>query len=157
MEHFGIKLIHRKYSFKLNREEFAMISTKPSLPISEYLIKRDAYTDMSGSQYREEWCKKYRELCLQNYDLNMNFFNHLDYSEFNNAITSFLKKHKKFQQVENLKAYDGISGYYMMILDEYKQVYIGKSDNIKKRIQQHWSATKPFDRTLFPMYAVTTS
>lgn len=61
MEHFGIKLIHRKYSFKLNREEFAMISTKPSLPISENLIKRDAYTDMSGSQYREEWCKKYRK------------------------------------------------------------------------------------------------
>lgn len=73
----------------------------------------------------------------------MNFFNHLDYSEFNNAITSFLKKHKKFQQVENLKAYDGISGYYMMILDEYKLVYIGKSDNIKNgfnnidRLQNH--------------------
>lgn len=45
----------------------------------------------------------------------------------------------------------------MMILDEYKLVYIGKSDNIKKRIQQHWSATKSFDCTLFPMYAVTTS
>lgn len=41
---------------------------------------------------------------------------------------------------------------YMMVLDEYKQVYIGKSVNIKKRIQQHWSCTKPFDRTLFPLY-----
>lgn len=157
MEHFGIKLIHRKYSFKLNREEFALISTKPSLPMFENLIKREAYTDDSGSEYREDWCKKYRELCLQNYDLNIKYFNLLDYADFNSAITSFLKKHKKFQQVENLKVYDSISGYYMMILDEYKQVYIGKSDDIKRRIQQHWSSTKPFDRILFPMYAVTTS
>ena len=31
MEHFGLKLVKRKYSFKLNREEFAPISTKPSI------------------------------------------------------------------------------------------------------------------------------
>lgn len=157
MEHFGIKLIHRKYSFKLNREEFALVSTKPSLPMFERLVKEGAYTDESGSQYREDWCKRYRELCLQNYDLNLKFFSLLDYTDFNSAITSFLKKHKKFQQIENLKMYDGISGYYMMILDEYKQVYIGKSIDIKRRIQQHWSSTKPFDRVLLPMYAVTTS
>lgn len=157
MEHFGIRLIQRKYSFKLNREEFALINTKPSLPMFESLIKKEAYTDESGSQYREDWCEKYRELCLQNYDLNIKFFNLLDYEDFNNAIALFLKKYKKFQKVENLKMYDGISGYYMMVLDEYKQVYIGKSDNIKRRIQQHWSSTKPFDRVLFPMYAVTTS
>lgn len=40
MEHFGIKLIQRKHSFKLNREEFALISTKPSLPMFESLIKK---------------------------------------------------------------------------------------------------------------------
>ncbi len=157
MEHFGIKLIQRKYSFKLNREEFALISTKPSLPMFENLIKKEAYTDESGSQYREDWCEKYRELCLQNYDLNIKYFNLLDYADFDNAITLFLKKHKNFQKVENLKKYDGIRGYYIMILDEYKQVYIGKSGDIKKRIQQHWSFKKPFDRVLFPMYAVTTS
>lgn len=157
MEHFGIKLIQRKHSFKLNREEFALISTKPSLPMFESLIKKEAYTDESGSQYREDWCEKYRELCLQNYDLNIKFFSLLDYADFNNAITLFLKNNKEFQKVENLKIYDGISGYYMMILDEYKQVYIGKSNDIKRRIQQHWSSTKSFDRILYPMYAVTTS
>ena len=40
-----------------------------------------------------------------------------------------------------------------MVLDEYKQVYIGKTTDIRKRIMQHWSRIKPFDRTLFPMYA----
>jgi hypothetical protein len=44
-----------------------------------------------------------------------------------------------------------------MVLDKYKQVYIGKSYNISKRIRQHWTRTRAFDRTLLPMYAVTTS
>ncbi|MBQ7040122.1 MAG: GIY-YIG nuclease family protein, partial [Clostridia bacterium] len=47
----------------------------------------------------------------------------------------------------------GVEGYYIMVLDEYKQIYIGKTENIKRRIMQHWSKTKQFDRTLFPMYA----
>lgn len=55
--------------------------------MSENLIKKEAYTDESGSQYREDWYEKYRELCLQNYDLNIQFFNLLDYADFDNAIT----------------------------------------------------------------------
>lgn len=157
MEHFGTKLIKRKYSFKLNREEFALINTKPSLPMFESLIKKEAYTDALGSQYREDWCEEYRKLCLQNYDLNIKFFENLDYTDFDYNITKFLKKYKKFQKVENLKEYIGVSGYYLMILDEYKQAYIGKSNDIKRRIQQHWSSIKPFDRVLCPMYSVTTS
>ena len=45
----------------------------------------------------------------------------------------------------------------MMVLDKYKQAYIGKSDNIEQRIRHHWSQNKSFDRTLFPMYAVEKS
>lgn len=55
--------------------------------MSENLIKKEAYTDESGSQYREDWYEKHRELCLQNYDLNIQFFNLLDYADFDNAIT----------------------------------------------------------------------
>lgn len=157
MEHFGLKLIKRKYSFNLLREEFALINTKPSLPMFENLIKNNAYTDDSGSEYRKEWCEEYRQLCLSNYDLNMKYFNLLDSTDFNNAVTEFLNKYNKFCKVENLLDYNEVTGYYMMILDEYKQVYIGKSDNIKRRIQQHWSSTKEFDRTLLPMYAVSSS
>ena len=39
-----------------------------------------------------------------------------------------------------------------MLLDDYKQAYIGKSNDIKRRIQQHWSKIKPLDRVLLPMY-----
>ena len=48
-------------------------------------------------------------------------------------------------------------GYYIIVLDKYKQVYIGKTIDIHRRIRQHWTTQKPFDRTLFPIHAVTSS
>ena len=157
VKHFGVNLIKKKYSFYLTREEFALINTKPSLPIFKELIDKNAYIDDIGSEYKKEWCEEYRELCLKNYDLNMKYFKSLNKTDFENAITNFLNKYKGFRSVENLSDFDGICGYYIMVLDKYKQVYIGKSENIKRRILSHWSSTKAFDRTLFPMYAVETS
>ena len=58
IEHFGIKTIQRKYALKINRDEFALINTKPSLPRFESLVKRGAYEENSDKlKYREEWCK----------------------------------------------------------------------------------------------------
>lgn len=155
--HFGVTLTKKKYSFFLKREEFALICTKPSLPMFESLKQRNAYADEQGSEYRKEWCEEYRKLCLKNFDLNMKYFGLLNQIDFDNAVSMFLKRHSGFRKINNLAAFDGIRGYYIMVLDRYRQVYIGKSDNIKRRIQQHWSNTKAFDRTLFPMYAVDTS
>lgn len=153
MEHFGVKLVNRGKSFKLVRDEFATVNTKPSLSILSSLVKRNAYTDESGNSYRKEWCDEYREVCLKNYDLNMKFFSMLDREKFNIALESFLEQYKGFKAVSDLTEYAGVEGYYIMVLDEYKQAYIGKTEDIKKRIMQHWSKTKPFDRTLFPVYS----
>ena len=68
MEHFGVKLIKRDKEFKLIRDEFATISTKPSLPFFSALAKENAYTDEMGSAYTEEWCKEYQKLCLKNFN-----------------------------------------------------------------------------------------
>ena len=157
MEHFGVKLIKRKKEFKLIKDEFALISTKPSLPFFQSLEKRSAYTDEYGSSYREEWCKEYRELCMKNFDLNMKYFSMLDKDDFEATLQSFLMQYKGFKSVTDLNNYSQVEGYYIMVLDEYKQIYIGKSNDIKRRIMQHWSKTKAFDRTLFPMYAYDTS
>lgn len=153
MEHFGVKLIDKGKSFILTKEEFALINTKPSLPFFQELAEENAYADASGSAYREEWCKEYRELCLQNYDLNMKFFSMLDHAEFEEALRTFLNQFSKFNEVVDLNTYSGIEGYYIIVLDKYKQVYIGKTEDIKRRIMQHWTKTKQFDRTLLPMYA----
>lgn len=148
-----MKLASRGLGFKLTRDEFALVNTKPSLVFFQRLAEKGAYTDEQGTSYREEWCNEYRELCLKNYDLNMKFYSMLDKAEFNTVLESFLKHYNGFNEVFDLSQYSKTEGYYVMVLDEYKQAYIGKTDDIKKRIMQHWSKTKPFDRTLLPMYA----
>lgn len=157
MQHFGVRLIARKRPLFLIRDDFALISTKPSLPKFNSLVKKNAYTDDNGTEYRREWCEEYRELCLKNFDLNMKYFAQLDQNDFNNAITIFVKNHIGFREINDLSKFESVSGYYLMVLDKYKQAYIGKSTNIQKRIKQHWLSTKAFDRTLLPMYAVETS
>jgi hypothetical protein len=151
VEHFGLKIQRRKYSLKLNREEFALITTKPSLPRFDSLIQQGAYTE-SGDEYTLEWCERYREICLKNYDLNMQFFQQLDRDNYIKEVNGFLNRHKRFREIQDLWECSGKSGYYLMLLDEYKQAYIGKSNDIKRRIQQHWSKIKPLDRVLLPMY-----
>lgn len=157
MTHFGINIVKRKYSLELQREEFALISTKPSLPVFEMLIRDNAYTNNDATEYSVSWCERYRKLCLENYDLNMRYFDLLDAEEFRRTIDSFLRKHPRFVEVTDLRSYTSKSGYYLMVLDKYKQAYIGKSENIRFRIHQHWTKVKQFDRILFPMYAVKES
>ena len=154
MEHFGLKLVKKKYSLHLKREEFALINTKPSLPVFNSLIEKNAYKDATYQEYSQEWCEKYRELCLKNFDLNIEYYNKLNTDDFLKSLDSFFKKYSKFVKIDDLNNYSETSGYYIMVLDKYKQIYIGKSLDIKKRIKQHWSTTKRFDRTLFPMYNV---
>ena len=66
MTHFGINIVKRKYSLELQREEFALISTKPSLPVFEMLIRDNAYTNNDATEYSVSWCERYRKLCLEN-------------------------------------------------------------------------------------------
>ena len=157
MLHLGINLVKRKYELKLIRDEFAPINTKPSLPYFPELAERHAYTYAVGSAYTLDWCNQYREICLKNYDLHMHYFSLLDKAEFDEALACYFNQYPEFIPVTDLSVYAGVEGYYVMILDEYKQTYIGKSNDIKKRIMQHWSIIMPFDRTLFPIYAYKTS
>ena len=153
MEYFGVKLVDKGKSFKLTRDEFAQINTKPSLPRFTSLVQMNAYTDESGRTYAENWCREYREVCLKNFDLNMKYYELLDKDEFVKSLEEFLNKNSEFVEVTDLNDFADVEGYYLMVLDEYKQVYLGQSCNIKKRVLQHWSKTKQFDRLLCPMYA----
>ncbi len=83
-----------------------------------------------------------------NYDLNMEYFKSLDFDDFNKYISKQCKKHK-FVECFDLNMLKDISGVYMMVLDEYKQVYIGISNNIKQRIKGHWNNQKSLERLIF--------
>ncbi|MBU3198321.1 hypothetical protein LL037_21510 [Clostridium estertheticum] len=151
--HFGVKVIDRNRGLKLTREKYAVVSNKNSLS----KFSQDIYADEEGKIYSDEWCAKQFWDCLKNYDLNMEYFSLLNNDEFNIEINKFIESNKCFVEVFDLNSYDQKPGYYLMILDEYCQVYIGTTDDIKKRVRQHWSNSKRFDRLLFPMGAVNSS
>lgn len=84
-----------------------------------------------------------------NYDLNMRYFQSLNGDKFNRHLLAQCRKHRMKECVD-LNELDGVSGVYIMVLDEYKQVYIGQSNNIKKRIvKEHWARTKSLERLIF--------
>ena len=83
-----------------------------------------------------------------NYDLNMRFFDSLSDEKFNKHLLTQCRKHRMKECVD-LNELDGVPGVYIMVLDEYKQVYIGQSTDIKKRIVKgHWAKTKSLERLI---------
>ena len=158
VSHFGCTVVETKYGLELTREKYAIINNKSSfVPKFDFLIKENAFTDETGTTYTDEWCNRYQQEILKNYDLNMRYFASLNHDDFHAAIERFLKKNKKFKEVTDLREYEAVSGYYVMVFDKYCQVYVGTTSDIKRRIQSHWSKSKSFDRLLFPMHAVNTS
>ena len=83
-----------------------------------------------------------------NYDLNMRYFASLDKEEFEKYLSNFCKKNH-FEECFDLTMLDGVQGLYIMVLGEYKQIYIGKANDIKKRIQSHWNKKKSLERLIF--------
>lgn len=150
--HFGLSLRASKYGLKMTRDNYAIVNNKSSVKRPPELFKgstKKLFTDETMKYYSEEFCQKHYKRCMENYDLNIRFFQLLNREKFNFEIESFQKKYKYFIPVDDLTQYDNVSGYYIMVLDEYCQLYIGNSTNIKKRIQQHWSKKKEFDRLIF--------
>lgn len=154
--YFGVSILESNKN-ELSRENYAVIDKRPSTNIEHYrrMYQRmpeeysKFFEDETCETYKDDWCEKHREKCLKNFDLNMAFMEKISQDEFNNAINKFLKKHRKIEQVYDLNECKGMSGIYILVLDKYKQVYIGQSTNIKNRIMGHWSKTKPFDRLIF--------
>ncbi|OUI98353.1 hypothetical protein HK14_15615 [Acetobacter cibinongensis] len=140
--HFGVN-IRKKDGLLMTRENYCTINNKSSI--------------RKGKIYSDEWCKKHFLNCMENFDLNIKHFSKLNHEEFNNSILDFLEKNKNFQEVKNLNDYSNKSGYYIIALDKYKQVYAGTTNDIKKRIMTHWSKTKEFDRLLLPVGNVNSS
>lgn len=155
MLHFGLDVKEGKYGLKIARESYAIIDNRNTIQTSNQNM--NDFTDSSRKYYTEEWCLKHQKKCLENYDLNMKFFSELNHDDFNDKIEQFLRKYSKFEKIEDLKQYDDVSGYYVMILDSYCQLYLGTTENILRRIRQHWNKRISFDRLLFPMNVVTGS
>ena len=157
---FGITMTLRTRGYKLTRENYAIISNKSThgkntiymqalKNNNEKLIKAysEVYADKEGLIYRDDWCENHLVEVMQNFDLNMKFFERLDHVKFEDEIAKFLNE-TEFYEITDLSEYS-CQGYYVMILDKYCQVYIGTTKDIKERIRQHWAGGKMrFDRLI---------
>ncbi|TWT08090.1 hypothetical protein FQV26_09845 [Planococcus sp. CPCC 101016] len=133
--HLGLQLMEKSGGLKLTRENYIRASNKSSFGTREI--------------YPESYIKLHTKDCLENFDLNMEYYHLLSKQEFNEELTRFLDKTKVFNEFIDLSLLKGSPGYYVMVLDEYSQVYIGISGDITRRIRVHWSAQKQFDRLIF--------
>ena len=131
--------------------------TKTQMTIEELKMRYNLDKSIFGEFYSDAWCQQHYINCLKNFDLNMNYFRKLDAKEFNDEIENFIKQNKRFNPIKSLDTLKNKSGFYIMILDEYKSAYIGQSYDIYKRIRNHWTRRKPFDRLLLPQDNVENS
>jgi hypothetical protein len=133
MKHFNINLREKMDGFKLSKENFTIGSRADSFEKGNYLSDEDCLKKINNGKY--------------NYDLNMSFYKNLNKEDFNKEIDKFVTQNM-FNEVFNLSLFMNKKGYYLMVLDEYTQVYIGTSKDLKKRITRHWSTTLPLDRVV---------
>ena len=155
IQHFGV-WIKKSEKNKLSRENYAVIDKKNSTWYSKlkFLYKtiedRQKYFDDEECRiYSDSFCFEWRKKCLINFDKNIAFFSQISKEEFEKELQKLLHSNKKVKQIFNLNDCKSMCGIYVMVLDEYKQTYIGQAKDIKKRIIQHWNKQKPFDRLIF--------
>ena len=101
--------------------------------------------------YNEEFIKRNKEAILKNLYLNLKFYTKLDSEEFNKNFDRVLKlkKNNGLKKVTDLKEYIGKKGIYIMVLDKYKQIYIGQSKrDVVERIINHWKRKVEFENLL---------
>ena len=133
--YFGVTIFKKTDGMKLTRENYIKINNKSSL--------------VKGMVYSESIMNQYIESALYNYDLNLAHTRSLSKKDFDEELIKFINGTKSFIEITDLSALNRISGYYVMVLDEYTQAYIGRSNDIKKRVQSHWSKQKELDRLVF--------
>ncbi|MDN4067649.1 hypothetical protein QYF50_07050 [Paenibacillus vini] len=125
--HFGIKLHNKEGGHKLTADNYV----------------RDKDIDPSSEESKIKLKK-----VMTRFDLNMRYFKSLSWDKFDEELSKFVISNN-FYIIDDLNCVEGIAGYYVMVLDEYRQVYIGVSGRrhgIKRRIPQHWSRQIPLDR-----------
>lgn len=134
MIHFGINFKKSKFGFSLTRENYIHPSKKSSF---------------NNTEYDDEYIISHTKRALFNFDLNMRFFSKLDSEEFNRTIENFSRQYPQFIEIKDLNEYRYQSGYYLLVLDKYKQIYLGTTHDICRRIREHWTGSKQFDRLIF--------
>ena len=134
--HFGIKMKKPEEELRLTRENYIQYHDDGS-PI------------FSFGPMDDERLKNHIHRCMTNFDLNMKFFKSLDREEFSEHMNSYLSTHPSFVEAKDLWEWNRVPAVYLLVLGEYKQVYLGTTKNLKQRVHYHWLHKKEIDRLIF--------
>lgn len=105
--------------------------------------------NLEQNKYLTDFAK---EKALKNYNLNIRYFINLNQEEFNRTLTYLLNLYA-FVEIKDLNEIKGRQGIYILVLDNYKQIYIGQTNrDLKARILRHFNIEIPFQRVPFVRY-----
>lgn len=156
VEHFGEWVREGKYGHRLTRDLYAQPNRRPSVVLPREIYTQEQwdslawmYSDDEHRSYSDKAVERFREDALENFDLNMAFFATIPPAQFEDALTDALGRGKTLRPVTRLRDLEGKSGLYILVLDDYRQAYIGQAGNLRHRIKSHWWGTKQFDRLVF--------
>ena len=164
--HFGLKVRSvRGLGLRMTREDYARINKRSSMDRWPREMNPELwdgldhiYEDPEHRIYTDEWCAQNQQQALENFDLNLAYFASLDGAEFETALQHAISGRRKLTEVTDLSEWDGVPGLYVMVLDQYRQAYVGATDHpggVMRRIKQHWTGTKSFDRLIWPDVATS--
>ena len=126
-EHFGIKLKGSEMDNLINEKNFSVLTESV---LSKYPSYKISYP----------W-RQVENMLI--YDLNMKYFESLNKEKFEDYLMNFVNQNN-FYEVSDLNDVMYTTGIYIMVLDSYKQVYIGQSKKIGDRIKSHWNKQLEF-------------
>lgn len=152
IQHFGLVLEPSKYGFKLDRSWYGRTKNKPTLGGVP-----DKYLDEKKIHYNDLYFEENLPKVLLNFDLNMAHYDSLNPDEFFKLLSQVTTADYQlngmsfvFEECFDVWEYPpNKSCVYLMVLGEYKQIYIGVSSNLPQRVRSHWVANREFDRLIF--------
>jgi len=156
-EDYHIHILKKAWDEDSQGLEFEDYVIKKTDDLKQFVDSFDLTYDIMGRHYSEIWCDALYKDIILNYEFNLAYLSQLSRISFKRGVTKFKKNNPDFIEINDLTKYYGKSGYYILIVDDYKQLYVGKATDLPTRIRQHWNARKDFDRLIYPFGAVMTS
>ncbi|MBF4595616.1 GIY-YIG nuclease family protein [Curtobacterium flaccumfaciens] len=156
MQHFGEWLDSSQFGEVMARATYGYPSRTPhqrfhreQMPARYWAERAWQFRDEEQTRFSDAFLLWNRDEALRNYDLSLAYFDTLDAAEFETALTTVLSEGRSLQPVEDLAEWEGVEGVYVMVFDRFKQLYVGQSANVRKRVRQHWTGRKSFDRLVW--------
>lgn len=156
VQHFGEWLGSSQFGDVMARATYGYPSRTPhqrfrrdQMPARYWADRAWQFRDEEQTRFSDAFLLWNRDQALRNLDLSLAYFDTLDADEFETALTAVLSKGRSLRPVEDLNEWDGVEGVYVMVFDRLKQFYVGQSTNVRKRVRQHWTGRKSFDRLVW--------